>query len=133
MIDLPETRFKASAAPPRRSPCPPLAARVAGPHTGPMTRVPLSAEALAEALTALPGWRGGPDGIGATWRFPRYSAGAAFAFEVCLLAERLDHHPDLHIGWCTVTVRFVTHDVGGVTPRDLDAARKVNALAPQSA
>lgn len=98
-----------------------------------MTRVPLSAEALAEALATLPGWRGGTDGIEATWRFPRYSAGAAFAFEVCILAERLDHHPDLHIGWCTVTVRFVTHDAGGVTPRDLDAARKVNALTPPTA
>lgn len=97
-----------------------------------MTRVPLSAEALAEALATLPGWRGGTDGIEATWRFPRYSAGAAFAFEVCILAERLDHHPDLHIGWCTVTVRFVTHDAG-VTPRDLDAARKVNALTPPTA
>jgi len=93
-------------------------------------RAPLSPEALAEALATLPGWRGDTTGIEAHYRFPRYGAGLAFAVEVALLAERLDHHPDLHLGWCTLTVRFVTHDAGGVTARDVETARKVAALGP---
>ncbi len=91
-------------------------------------RALLSADALTDALTSLPGWRGDPKGIEAHYRFPRYGAGVAFAVEVALLAERIDHHPDLHLGWCAVSVRFVTHDAGGVTARDVEAARLVAAL-----
>ena len=61
--------------------------------------------------------------------FDSYSAGAAFAVRVMMLAEKLDHHPDaLTIGWKRVTVSFVTHDAGGITPKDFDAARKVSSL-----
>ena len=61
--------------------------------------------------------------------FGSYSAGAAFAVRVMMLAEKLDHHPDaLTVSWKRVTVSFVTHDAGGITQKDFEAARKVSAL-----
>jgi 4a-hydroxytetrahydrobiopterin dehydratase len=61
--------------------------------------------------------------------FDSYSSGAAFAVRVMMLAEKMDHHPDaLTISWKRVTVGFVTHDAGGITQKDFDAARKVSSL-----
>lgn len=87
---------------------------------------------VRDALAALPRWSGDTNAIAATFGFDTYEAGVAFAVQVALLAQRMDHHPDLTIGWRRVTVTYTTHDAGGVTGRDLAAARAVDAIAPRS-
>jgi 4a-hydroxytetrahydrobiopterin dehydratase len=93
-----------------------------------MSRAALSRAELDAALESLPHWTGDPHGIRREVRFASYEAGVAFAVRVALYAQRVDHHPDLLIGWCRVEVRYVTHDAGGVTARDVDAARAVDAM-----
>lgn len=44
-------------------------------------------------------------------------------------AEEADHHPDLDLRWGSVGVRLSSHDVGGLTDRDLRLARTISALA----
>ncbi len=44
------------------------------------------------------------------------------------LAEEADHHPDLSNVWRSVTLKFTTHDAGGLTERDFNMASKINAL-----
>ena len=74
-------------------------------------------------------WQGDDTGISRTFTFQSYADGVAFAMKVALLAEKTNHHPDaLAIGWKKVTVVYVTHDAGGVTDLDLQAARKVDGL-----
>ena len=89
---------------------------------------------LQAFLLHQPGWRGGTDGAAAaiekTWRFTDFAAAMAFANRVGELAERLNHHPTLVVGWGACTVRWYTHDSGGVTARDFDAARQTDLLAP---
>ncbi len=94
-----------------------------------MARTPLTDDALREALAALPRWEGDGRSIRATYHFSTYEAGVAFAMQCALVAQRMDHHPELLIGWQHVTVTFTTHDAGGVTARDLDGARAVDAIA----
>ena len=43
-------------------------------------------------------------------------------------AEELNHHPDLIIGWCEVSVSFTSHDQGGVTSACLKMAKAVEKL-----
>jgi 4a-hydroxytetrahydrobiopterin dehydratase len=43
-------------------------------------------------------------------------------------AEAADHHPDLDLRWGRVDVRMSSHDVGGVTSRDVDLARTISGL-----
>jgi len=93
-----------------------------------MARTALSPDALTAALTQLPGWTGDAAGIRRELRFDSYEAGVAFAVRVALHAQRVDHHPDLLIGWQRVEVSYVTHDAGGVTARDIDAAKAVEAM-----
>jgi 4a-hydroxytetrahydrobiopterin dehydratase len=47
---------------------------------------------------------------------------------VALLAERADHHPEWFNVYGTVRIELVTHDAGGVSTRDVELARRIDAL-----
>ena len=90
----------------------------------------LSDADLQQQLETTPGWGVTNGQLTRAFTFDSYSSGAAFAVRVMMLAEKIDHHPDaLNLGWKRVTVSFVTHDAGGITLKDFDAARKVSSLA----
>ncbi len=44
------------------------------------------------------------------------------------LAERLGHHPDVLLTYPSVRLTSLSHDVGGLTLRDVELARAVSAL-----
>ncbi len=46
-----------------------------------------------------------------------------------LLAERFDHHPDIDIRYKTVRILLTSHDSGGVTERDANLAKEIEAIA----
>ena len=52
----------------------------------------------------------------------------AFVNAVGALAEDADHHPDIDIRWNTVTLRLTTHSAGGLTAKDVDLARAIDAV-----
>jgi 4a-hydroxytetrahydrobiopterin dehydratase len=74
------------------------------------------------------------------WRILAYGAFAhfhtgSFATGVRLvdiigkLADAADHHPDLDLRYSGVTVRLRTHEVDGLSQRDVDLARQISAAA----
>lgn len=79
------------------------------------------------------GWWGDDGKLFREFRFDSYREGVDFALRVADLAERLGHHPDLHIYYRHVRVNYFTHDAGGVTMLDIEGARAVNALAAETA
>jgi 4a-hydroxytetrahydrobiopterin dehydratase len=87
----------------------------------------LSESAIQQALTTLPGWRVEGRELVKEFQFPSYLAGIEFVNKVAQLAEAMNHHPDLHVGWRKVTMRLSTHSVGGLTSLDFDLAGKANA------
>jgi 4a-hydroxytetrahydrobiopterin dehydratase len=46
-------------------------------------------------------------------------------------AEQANHHPDVVLTYPQVDVDLQSHDVGGVTSRDLDLARAISAIAAE--
>ena len=52
----------------------------------------------------------------------------AFVNAVGALAEEADHHPDIDIRWNTVTLRLSTHSAGGLTAKDVELARAIDAI-----
>ena len=61
--------------------------------------------------------------------FADFTAALAFVNRVGVLAEELNHHPDILLhGWNKVRVASWSHDVGAITDRDHALAGKVNAL-----
>jgi 4a-hydroxytetrahydrobiopterin dehydratase len=54
----------------------------------------------------------------------------AFINQVGEVAERLNHHPDIHNSWNRVTLSLYTHDAGGqVTEKDLTLARAIQSIS----
>ncbi|MGD0676593.1 MAG: 4a-hydroxytetrahydrobiopterin dehydratase [Polyangiaceae bacterium] len=60
--------------------------------------------------------------------FADFSLALAFAVRIGDLAEKRDHHPDIEIGWGRARVVWSTHDAGGVTKLDLDAAEASDTM-----
>lgn len=80
----------------------------------------------------LPGWRLLPDrdAIARDLRFKDFSAAWGFMARVALLAERHDHHPEWSNVYNRVSVTLTTHDVGGLSERDIALARAIDAVLP---
>lgn len=88
----------------------------------------LSAGELAAALGNLPGWQGDTKGISRSFRFDGWRATIAFVDALAALADDVDHHPDLVVGYGRCEVRWSTHDAGGATANDLACAARTDAL-----
>ena len=96
-----------------------------------MPRPPvLSPADVSAALSTLPLWSGGPDGIERTLELPTFRAAVEAVSVIADVAEQLDHHPDMDLRWTKVRVAVVTHSAGGLTQLDLDLAHRVDALFP---
>lgn len=90
---------------------------------------PLDDDAIAAALAGLPGWSRAGDEIVRTYERPSFADAIAFVVRVGFLAEAADHHPDLDVRWRKVRVALTTHAAGGLTERDFDLARRIDAVA----
>lgn len=94
-----------------------------------MARTPLTDSEITERLAQLPGWQRSGDTIAKTYKVSTYLAGLAFASAVGTIAEGMDHHPEIVIGWKKVTVSYATHDAGNkITDADFNAAAAIEAL-----
>jgi 4a-hydroxytetrahydrobiopterin dehydratase len=91
----------------------------------------LSAEARKSALKGLSGWAETPgrEAIARTFTFKDFNEAFGFMCRVALVAEKSDHHPEWRNVYRTVEVVLATHDAGGVTARDIDLAKAMNAIA----
>lgn len=85
-------------------------------------------EGLDEILAA--GWALAEDGgsISREFRFRDFQQAFGFMTAVALAAERMDHHPDWSNVYNRVTVRLSSHDIGGLSDRDVRLARRIDAL-----
>jgi 4a-hydroxytetrahydrobiopterin dehydratase len=84
-------------------------------------------EEIASALAELPGWTRQGKAIVKSFELKAFKAAMAFAGAVAELAERADHHPDFLIQYRKVTLTLSSHDLGGITDRDLRLARQIEA------
>lgn len=89
----------------------------------------LTDSAIQEHLASLTGWARDGDMLTRTFKLDSYMAGLALATTIGTLAEGFNHHPDMSIGYKSVTVSFTTHDAGSkITQKDIDIATAINAL-----
>jgi 4a-hydroxytetrahydrobiopterin dehydratase len=44
------------------------------------------------------------------------------------LAEAQQHHPDINLGWGYVEIYLSTHDIGGISEKDIVLAKKIDKL-----
>ncbi|NNC59854.1 MAG: 4a-hydroxytetrahydrobiopterin dehydratase [Erythrobacter sp.] len=81
-------------------------------------------------LPQLDGWQmaQGKDAIIKTFTFDDFVAAWGFMNSVALLAEKADHHPEWFNVYNRVEITLTTHDADGLSHRDVDLAKAINAL-----
>jgi 4a-hydroxytetrahydrobiopterin dehydratase len=85
--------------------------------------------ALADALTHLDGWEGDTTGISRTLSLSTFPAAISAVDRIALVAEEINHHPDIDIRWRTLTLRVTTWEADGhVTDLDLDLAARIDTI-----
>ncbi|OGY48071.1 MAG: hypothetical protein A2840_01895 [Candidatus Buchananbacteria bacterium RIFCSPHIGHO2_01_FULL_47_11b] len=90
----------------------------------------LSSQEIQQTLAALSsGWKAvGQTKINKTFGFENFKAAILFVNEVALLAEAAAHHPDIIINYSKVTLELSTHSARGLTVKDFELAKKIEAL-----
>jgi len=89
----------------------------------------LSDRSMLDPLLAN-GWSmvEGRDAITKTYQFKNFVEAFGWMSRAALHAEKLDHHPEWFNVFKTVHVTLSTHDVGGLSERDVKLAKKMDAL-----
>lgn len=77
----------------------------------------------------LPDWRWLLGALHAHFATGDFGTGLELVNRIGALAEEADHHPDLELEYPHVRVKLMSHDVSGVTSRDVDLARRISGTA----
>jgi 4a-hydroxytetrahydrobiopterin dehydratase len=93
---------------------------------GAITLSRLEGAELASALNLCQAWhhdqgRGGT--MSRSWEFSNFRMAFAFMTQLAFLAEKLGHHPEWSNVYGHVNVTLTTHDVNGLSMRDVEFAR----------
>lgn len=90
----------------------------------------LKAKERETSLRGLNGWvyDETADAISHVFKFKDFSEAFAFMSRVALAAEKAGHHPDWSNSYNSVTVRLSTHDVGGLSAKDMALAQAIDKI-----
>jgi 4a-hydroxytetrahydrobiopterin dehydratase len=80
-------------------------------------------------VPAMEGWEETDDALVHEFEFESFRKAIAFVVQLAEAAESENHHPDIDIRYRKVTVRWTSHDAGGITERDRMMAERTSALA----
>ncbi|MEA2553949.1 MAG: 4a-hydroxytetrahydrobiopterin dehydratase [Fimbriimonadaceae bacterium] len=88
----------------------------------------LTPDQVSSELKDVAGWQVEGGQLIRTFEFKTYKDGVVFATAVAHVADKLNHHPDITIGYAKVRIAVNTHDVGGLSPYDFELARRIEKL-----
>lgn len=77
----------------------------------------------------LTGWRQVDQTIQARFATGDFATGLQLVNLVGESAESANHHPDVALTYPAVSLTLTSHDVGGLTSRDVELAREINRHA----
>ncbi|MGE5271252.1 MAG: 4a-hydroxytetrahydrobiopterin dehydratase [Thiohalocapsa sp.] len=85
------------------------------------------------ALRELKGWSEveDRDAIRKSFHFSNFSEAWAFLSRIALVAEKMDHHPEIFNVYNRVEIILSTHDAGGLSDKDVRLAEVIDELAPE--
>jgi 4a-hydroxytetrahydrobiopterin dehydratase len=84
-----------------------------------------------QAEEGLEDWRFFLMRLHARFKTGSFVKGLELVTRITEAAEAANHHPDVVLTYPQVDIDLSSHDVGGVTSRDLDLARQISAIAAE--
>jgi len=88
----------------------------------------LSDSEISGRLKRLKGWKHEGKFITKVFEFGKFMDGEDFVNRVAAVAEKAEHHPDIHVRYTTITLSVQTHSEGGVTEWDVDLAEAIERM-----
>ena len=88
----------------------------------------LSDQEIKNHLESLDDWMLDGDAIKREWIFQDFVEAMDFINMIAVMAENHNHHPEIYNVYNRVTLRFNTHDAGGITEKDISIAKEINKL-----
>jgi 4a-hydroxytetrahydrobiopterin dehydratase len=89
----------------------------------------LKEEEILSKLSDLHNWESNGKEINREIVASNFAAAVGIVNSVAIIAETLDHHPDILLyGWNKVRITSSTHDKGGLTELDFTLANKIEEL-----
>jgi 4a-hydroxytetrahydrobiopterin dehydratase len=85
----------------------------------------LSDNEIAQRLSGLKDWTQEGSQIVRQYKFKNFVESMGFVTKVAMLAERVDHHPDILIEYSKVKITLSTHSEGGLTEKDFNLASQI--------
>jgi len=88
----------------------------------------LTEQEINKSLEFLDDWILDGDAIKREWIFKDFSEAMDFINMIAVIAENHNHHPEIYNVYNRVSLRFNTHDAGGITEMDINIAKEINKL-----
>lgn len=88
----------------------------------------LTNQEIQNKMKEIPNWQLDDNAIVRNWSFNDFSEAIDFINQIARLADDHDHHPELFNVYNKVSLKFSTHDAGGLTNRDFKIAQDIDKL-----
>ncbi|CAN5594267.1 4a-hydroxytetrahydrobiopterin dehydratase [soil metagenome] len=92
----------------------------------------LNKKQISALLQQVRGWKIEKGELVRELKFKNYFQTMPAVVAIAMLAQSEDHHPDLHVGYNKLQIRYSTHSVGGLSENDFICAAKINQLLPKA-
>jgi len=83
---------------------------------------------LVSLQKELPNWKIQKSRLRREWQFTNFVEAFGFMTKVAILSEAMNHHPEWSNVYSKVTIELTTHDLGGLSDKDIQLAKKINLL-----
>jgi 4a-hydroxytetrahydrobiopterin dehydratase len=93
-----------------------------------MSTEKMTDQQITKALSKLPEWEVVNNKLNRTFQSKDFVTAFAFMTKVAIIAEKMDHHPELFNVYNSVMINLATHDVGGISNLDIELAEKIDSL-----
>ncbi len=73
-------------------------------------------------------WINNQNSLQKEFAFKDFASALEFVNKVGLLAEKINHHPEIWFTWGKVKITLTTHDQAAVTAKDWELAKMIDQL-----
>ena len=91
-------------------------------------QAPLSQEEAADLHAQVRDWTLQEKSLARDFKFDDFQEAMDFVNDVAAIAQREDHHPDIHIFYSKVRLELSTHKIGGLSRNDFIVAARIDRL-----